>query len=81
MYMNQRVQGLQIFGLGRVTLLIQVNWMFCINISEIWTVSLGFFSFPLQALGSVPGPVLTHSRDAKENQQGGAERVHFYLRK
>lgn len=77
MYMNQRVQGLQMFGLGRVTLLIQVNWMFCINISEIWTVSLGFFSFHLQVLGSV----LTRSRDSKENQQGGAERVHFYLRK
>lgn len=79
MYMNQLVQGLQIFGLGRV--LIQVNWMFCINISEIWMVSLGFFSFRLQALGSVPGPVLTRSSDSKENQQGGAERVHFYLRK
>lgn len=48
-YMNQRVQGLQIFGLGRVKLLIQVNWMFCINISEIWTVSLGVFFFFLSS--------------------------------
>lgn len=51
-YMNQRVQGLQIFGLGRVKLLIQVNWMFCINISEIWTVSLGFVFFFFPAAGS-----------------------------
>lgn len=74
MYMKQRVQGLQIFGLGRATLLIQVNWMFCINISEIWTVSLGFFflstcSILVLCQGPGPDPVLTRGRDLKETSR------------
>lgn len=61
------------------TLLTQVNWMFCINISDIWMVSLFCFYF----IGASVSPVsdsLTQKRERERGEKmGSADCVHFYF--